>query len=249
LLLRLLPDLVNATSLHLKRAFSSTLYIGPARARSDRYYRYQDLSVSEIDPDGKNLPMFLNSLTRKQIDEFSSWVNGWFDFGVQVTRSSGHISLTLLTGMGEVNIVDSGFGISQVLPVLAQIWWASRRSEVTSGTNPQSEHYSPIIAIEQPELHLHPAHQSILADVLAGSIKAAVQSHLQITHFLIETHSDAIINRLGALIAEGLILPSDVNIIIFDRQENKTQITVSSFNDDGELVNWPYGFLSPVISP
>ena len=65
--LSLMPDMMNRASGSFRSLTSKSLYIGPARARSDRYYRYQDLAVSEIDPDGKNFPMFLNSLS-----EFSS---------------------------------------------------------------------------------------------------------------------------------------------------------------------------------
>ena len=254
LLLKLLPEIINATSLYLNAIFSSTLYIGPARARSDRYYRYQDLSVSEIDPDGKNLPMFLYSLSPEQFGGLSDWVHKLFGFRIKLTPSSGHLSVMLIGEDGaEVNIVDTGFGVSQVLPVLAQIWWANNRTEASVSPNARSraDDLPTIIAIEQPELHLHPAHQAILADALTqsvelGRIAAAHSSHENVTHFLVETHSDAIINRLGALVADGHLKPDDVSVILFGRGGNEQTVSarVSSFSAEGELVDWPYGFFS-----
>jgi len=88
----------RASDIHLSvifDTFSTSLYIGPARVRSDRYYRYQELSVSEILPDGSNLPMFLNSLASPQINDFSNFVERSFGFGVVLDSSGGHISIRL----------------------------------------------------------------------------------------------------------------------------------------------------------
>jgi hypothetical protein len=102
--LSMLPDMMNRASESFRLLTSQSLYIGPARSRSDRYYRYQDLSVSEIDPDGKNFPMFLNSLSDLQIADMSSWINALFGYGLSVSRSEGHISLKLVEGDVEFNI-------------------------------------------------------------------------------------------------------------------------------------------------
>ncbi|QIO45137.1 AAA family ATPase [Rhizobium leguminosarum bv. trifolii] len=175
----------------LRNIMGSTLYIGPMRARSERYYRYQDLAVSEIDPDGKNFPMFLNALTNTQREDFSQWVYDRFGYGVEVKELSGHISINLKVGNYTTNIVDNGYGISQVLPVLGQIWWASRGSSRRS-LPPIRRADSAILVIEQPELHLHPAHQALIADAIVSERSdAASGTPLQ---FIVETHSEALIN-------------------------------------------------------
>jgi AAA ATPase domain len=152
---------------HLREVITSTLYIGPARARSERYYRYQDLAVSEIDPDGKNFAMFLNSLTPYQILELSEWIERLFGYGFKVSRDAdgGHMSINQVTAKTTTNIVDTGYGVSQILPVLGQVWWAKERLRQTNGSLQSS-----LIAIEQPELHLHPAHQALLADAFGGEL-------------------------------------------------------------------------------
>jgi hypothetical protein len=59
----LLDDFEN----ELSQLFKSVQYLGPARVRSERYYRKQELQISEISQDGHNLPMFLASLSHSQI--------------------------------------------------------------------------------------------------------------------------------------------------------------------------------------
>ena len=241
------PILLNAASELLRQTISSTLYIGPARARSVRYYRYQDLSVSEIDAEGDNFPMFLNSLTGRQLDSLSDWVQSLFGYRIDVGRSTGHISINLVEGPYSTNIVDSGYGVSQILPVLGQIWWAVNRRQ---GFRPPSRQgRDSIIAIEQPELHLHPAHQALLADAFADPKLRGNESDR--FNFLIETHSETFVNRLGELIAEEKLKAEDVQILLFEPDRNNARSTVvriANFNDNGELVNWPFGFFQPDYS-
>ncbi|MCY1669304.1 AAA family ATPase [Rhizobium sp. SL86] len=238
------PSIFRAVYQYLERTFVSTLYIGPARVRSDRYYRYQDLAVSEIDPDGKNFPMFLNSLSKRQIDEFSSWVKHLFGYGVNVSRQTGHISINLTDGGMESNIVDVGYGVSQILPVLGQIWWAKNRPPNRSNPPPLS-----ILAIEQPELHLHPAHQALLADALTSGIEGGSKQPGPQMRYVVETHSETLINRLGEFIASKRLLPSDVQVVLFEPRDasSLTSVRTVGFDDDGSLVDWPYGFFQPAV--
>ncbi len=232
----------------LKTHLSSTLYIGPVRARSERYYRYQDLAVSEIDADGKNFPMFLNSLTKEQRDDFSRWVMKRFGYGVEVTPEAGHISINLRNGKYRTNIVDNGYGISQILPVLGQIWWASRKRAKAYGPPWVRQNRSNILLIEQPELHLHPAHQALLADAIVGEGRSS-SKHGGVD-FIIETHSEALVNRIGELVAEGRVAANDVQILIFETDsddERETNVRIADFDASGVLNNWPYGFFQPAV--
>jgi hypothetical protein len=249
-----LPNLLNRVSLYLRDTVSSTLYIGPARARSERYYRYQDLSVSEIDSNGTNFPMFLNSLGATQLNSLSNWIEELFKYRIEVKPSSGHLSINLVEGAHSTNIVDTGYGVSQILPVLGQIWWATHRPTSSASIDAlrlgrTSPRRSTILAIEQPELHLHPAHQALLADAFAAQV---TQDNQQAISFLIETHSETLVNRLGELIAEGKLKAENVQILIFEpSQENEriTEVKVAHFGLAGELINWPYGFFQPARIP
>lgn len=234
------PTLARAVAQNIKSIFGSTLYIGPARARSERYYRYQDLAVSEIDPDGKNFPMFLNSLSKNQMENFSEWTRSLFGYGVRVSKQSGHLSINLVNDGKETNIVDVGYGVSQILPVLGQIWWAKAR------TVPRPERVGlSLLAIEQPELHLHPAHQALLADALVGEALENGQTQGKM-HYLVETHSETLVNRFGEFIGAGKISADDVQVVLFDSADGEnTFVRTVNFDTDGILVDWPYGFFQP----
>jgi hypothetical protein len=248
--LSLLPEIVNVTTSALRSTITKLLYIGPARARSDRYYRYQDLSVSEIDPDGKNFPMFLNSLSPTQVGRLSAWIENLFGYGLVVSRSEGggHLSIDLVEHDVQFNIVDTGYGVSQILPVLAQVWWARERAVTQASISSAPT----ILAIEQPELHLHPAHQALLADAFVGQALAKQdQQKDQRVHFLIETHSETLINRLGELISAKRLSPDDVHIVLFEPDKNDDKLTctsIATFAPDGSLLNWPFGFFQPSVN-
>jgi len=219
--------------------------MGPVRARSERYYRYQELDVNEIDSDGSNLPMFLSSLRPAQLREFSEYVMRTFGFGVTIDRHEGHLSISLVYPDEKSNIVDSGFGVSQILPVLAQLWWAASNYRASRFSQFRT-HADTYLAIEQPELHLHPAHQALLADVFASVIKESAEGRSNVK-LLIETHSEQIINRLGALVENGDLAGDQVQIVIFEDRKDQTDYRLATFNSDGALSNWPSGFFAAEV--
>lgn len=249
ILLSIFPRLVNSCAENLNSIFESVLYIGPARSKSNRYYRYQDLSVSEIDPNGDNFPMFLNSLSPSQLKSFSEWVRKLFGYGISLKKESGHIAINLIYGDNKINIVDTGYGVSQLLPVLGQVWWANNKPRENTNIKKSEVENFRILAIEQPELHLHPAHQALLADSFAGAVNSFKSSDGRITKYVIETHSEAFINRIGEMISEKKLSFDDVSVLVFDQlgnDEETTEIHISNFSEDGYLENWPYNFFVPV---
>lgn len=235
----------------LPNFFSGVSYLGPARAAGERFYRKQELEISEIASNGANFPMFLASLPKDKLEEFSTSVESIFGFGVEIQSSTGHISINLKTGGRDVNITDTGYGVGQILPVLGAVWWAGRQPPAR-GPRPfyrrPPQHHIRTLAIEQPELHLHPAHQAKLADVFASAIANTGKPDGPISiRFVIETHSEALINRLGELVAKGEIAAKDVQIVIFDAQDDMnspTKVSTANYDDAGVLSNWPYGFFN-----
>ncbi|MCP1290887.1 ATP-binding protein [Chromobacterium sp. S0633] len=221
----------------LVSAVSSCSYIEPLRATAERYYRKQGLSVAEVDSKGANVPFFLESLTRGDRDQFESWMEAHLKARVRtVPDGGGHLVILLKEKSGiEVNLADVGFGFSQVLPVALQLWAASRkkmRKRIAPNAN------SSIVVIEQPELHLHPEYQAKIADL----IKSTVDSGF--VNVIVETHSPSIINRLGFLIATEKLDRGMIQVLRFEKDETSTStfISTSSFDSDGVLQDWPYGF-------
>lgn len=227
-LLRQVDDAVTNT-------VANCSYIEPVRATAERYYRKQGLAVAEVDSKGSNVPFFLESLTSSEREKFDLWMEQHLQAKVRTSSDGGHLSIRIkdLTGL-EVNLADVGFGFSQVLPVALQLWAVTRRPK----RRVQRSAAGATVVIEQPELHLHPEYQAKIADLLKSAIEAG-----DITT-IVETHSPSIINRLGILVATGKLSRDKVQVLRFEKDESSscTTVSTSEFDDDGILMNWPFGF-------
>lgn len=218
--------------------YSSINYVAPIRAKAERYYRIQGLAVENINPTGDNIAIFLNSLNKPELKEFREWCLNNFNFDFDVSAVGGHISLKI-KGKNEekyINLADTGFGFSQILPILILIWNNKRTKKRTRINVPIT------LVIEQPELHLHPAMQSQLIDSFINILGEKSQGKNSL-NIIIETHSREMINRIGQNISLERINENDVGIYIFEKdKENKTLVKKSNFDSDGYLLNWPIGF-------
>ena len=137
------------------------------------------------------------------------------------------------------NLADTGFGFSQMIPVLVQLWTlGSGRSARSTASLTTS-----IISIEQPELHLHPKLQSRLADLLMQAISVARQGGIDL-RLVVETHSEQIINRVGKRVAGGQMQRDDVSLVLFDKPSfaSSTRVSPTTFDEEGLVNDWPYGF-------
>ncbi|WP_318011343.1 DUF3696 domain-containing protein [Brenneria tiliae] len=232
-----LIDIINTS---LSDSFGNVKYIAPLRATSERFYRFQDLQVNEIDHTGSNLAMLLNSLRPNEKTRFEEWTKSNFDFIIKVEQTGSHFAILINTGENNenYNISDMGFGYSQVLPIVTAIWLETERRATTSR--------KPItFIIEQPELHLHSSYQHNLARIFAKVVTKAKNNKIDLK-IIFETHSQTMIEALGECIEdnEGL-LENDVSILVFEKNEKQqTVVTKSYFNEEGFLQNWPVGFFS-----
>ncbi|UZE34727.1 AAA family ATPase [Pseudomonas sp. B21-059] len=225
--------------------FSGVRYQGPLRAAGERFYRYQDLRVDEVDHTGGNLPMVINSLESIEQAQLSKWILEYFGFELKLMSNGLHYELLIREEEDKKfhNISDMGFGYSQILPVIVSIWLESvstgrsRRFRVSQQSVPR------IIVLEQPELHLHPALQYKFGRSLARVMSITKRPDL---YFVIETHSKHLIDALGEAVREKEVSGSSVNITLFQKLDDGiTETKISGFDEDGYLVNWPVGFLSP----
>ncbi|MCD5330163.1 DUF3696 domain-containing protein [Chromobacterium piscinae] len=216
-------------------------YITPTRANAERFYRLKDLQIKQVDFDGRNLAIFLNSLTDAQKQEFSQWSQDNFGMSIKTKEKEGQLSIYVNdenTGVDE-NIIDTGFGYSQVLPIIASLWVA---------VNEQKEKGRPslkiprIFVIEQPELHLHPKLQAKLGAIFAKSVSIANQKDIDL-RLVIETHSQTLVNKISRIVAysESSLLDA-FQVLIFDKNKKSTEIKVATVDKGGNVLNWPYGF-------
>lgn len=225
-------------------AFSKGVrYSAPVRATAQRYYRQRDLAVDEIDPEGRNLAIFLRSLSEARRRDFEAWTADEMGWKVATSLGGGHISLRIEEkGGGSYNLTDVGFGFSQMLPVLAQLW-SMRHPQSLRRFLPGLSTSGLTFAIEQPELHLHPALQAKLADTMSRAVSSASRKRVGLT-LLVETHSEAIVNRIGRLIADGELDSGLASVVLFESSRNGkgSSVRTSLFDSKGYLEDWPYGF-------
>lgn len=234
-------------------------YIEPLRSMAQRYYRYQNLTVEQLNPDGSNLPMYLFNLSPFEKQELNNWLSEHFDFEFEVVPSGGHFEILIKeSGKKKANMVDVGFGYSQLLPIIVQVWGATHRQ---SGKFRRVDSeiflkYPRIIAIEQPELHLHPRMIGKFARMLGTIIGFTKTTGLDV-RFIIETHSKTLLERLGTMIAFpeyietsedsqiAELTKDDAQVLLFNSGENEEDnfIVKSEFDDNGYLTEWPVGFL------
>jgi len=127
---------------------------------------------------------------------------------------------------------DVGIGVSQVLPVLVSAYAA----------------HNQIVAIEQPEIHLHPSLQAELGDVF---IESALSGSTNT--FLLETHSEHLILRIMRRMRETVngnlpdgmhsVAPDDVSILYVQPTKEGSIVRVLELDAEGQLLDpWPGGF-------
>lgn len=221
--------------------FDNSVYIAPLRATAERYYRLRNLSVEEVDSSGGNLVDFLYNLDDKMFQQFQKWTNEFLGFQVEKNKTGynglnrGYVSIYIrkIGDNNRYNLSDTGFGYSQILPIVTQLWFIASNSK--KKWNPLR--YPTTIIIEQPELHLHPKLQSKLISAMCSLANRNFR-------FIIETHSETIINKIGDLIYNKKIGNEDVNIQIFSKRNEKMETIVepASYDKEGFLENWPIGF-------
>jgi len=233
--------LMKDVDLAIRQHFSSVSYIRPLRATAQRYYRKQELAVDNIDSEGGNLAFFLASLSTQKLSRLNEWLSETIDVEVRLDGEQGHVMIKLLdntTGRLD-NMADMGFGFSQVLPLAVQAWISSSVDAKSPGRGLPA---NTILVWEQPELHLHPAMQRKLARLIAKTATLDAKRNIK---FIIETHSQSMINEFGDLIIAQGVKALDVQILLFAQKDKaQTEIMQSEFDQEGQLVDWPYGFLS-----
>ena len=167
--------------------------------------------------------------TQEDLDAQVEWLVGKVE-----TSSADRIRELMLVDKRTNTVVihrDVGIGISQVLPVLVMAYGSPGK----------------LIAMEQPEIHLHPALQAELGDVF---IEAALGERQNT--FILETHSEHLILRLMRRMREtylhkntGLppVTPADVSVLYVEPDGPRSIVREMPLNELGELVkSWPGGF-------
>ena len=203
----------------------------PVRTRPRRTY---DPLKDIPDPEGSHVPMILakaftsdptaSAQLREAIDAFGRASGLFTDIDIRrIGRKAGDpFQLQVKIAGSGINLVDVGYGVSQVLPII-----------VDAIREPPGSTF----LLQQPEVHLHPRAQAELGSFLATLAKQ------QQKRFIIETHSDYMIDRIRMDIRDGKHLkPSEVAILYFERIGGTTQIHTMEIDRFGNLIGTPPGY-------
>jgi hypothetical protein len=126
-----------------------------------------------------------------------------------------------------------GIGLSQILPIIVAA------HSVTKG----------FIAIEQPELHIHPAFQVVIGDLFTQSNESKTTNPM----FIVETHSEHIILRILRRIRQTKeekfsptgkhVTPEDISITYLQSTSEGIIAKKQAITEDGDFEeDWPNGF-------
>lgn len=219
------------------RVFEPMRYLGPFRQAPRREHGYPGGLIRDVGHGGVHAPEILGGDAAQQghrilqaVAEFyESHLGGW---QLDVENRGDRFSL-VMRSPGEaqttVNLVDTGVGLSQVLPLVVQ-----RQLDAAARNGGGIE------IIEQPELHLHPAAHAALADLYVDAIKPR-----PCPRFIIETHSENFILRIRRRIAEQQISADDVVLYwIDDSSEQGSRVRHIPIDANGEVADWPRGVFS-----
>ncbi len=210
----------------IRDVLSGLTYIGPLRDRMRRHYNVDSEMPVSVGARGE----YTAQLIRRRYAEVKDKLNDWlkrFQFGdslhiENLADDRFSLSFSRKNPKSLTNIADFGFGASQVLPLIVQALAAERGS---------------LTIAEQPEIHLNPKLQSVLAELL---VEMANTDH----RVVVETHSEHLLLRLRNLIAKNIISTDKVALYFVESDKGDSTIRKIDISPDGHIEpsEWPEGF-------
>ena len=234
-------DFLGDFELAYEKLMDSIYYLGPLREYPRREYHWAGSSPDDVGQRGeRTMDAILAATVRKETwslgyrtrrKSFQEMIAYWlreleliYDFrlkeiapGTNLYRAMVQLSSSGVT----TSLTDVGFGVSQVLPVLVLLYYVPEGSTVL---------------MEQPEIHLHPAVQSGLADVM---LNVARVRNVQI---VVESHSEHLLRRLQRRVAEQQASSEDVKLYFVSLNRGRAQVADLLLNEWGDIENWPEKF-------
>ena len=237
-------DFLGDFELAYENLMDSLYYLGPLREHPRREYHWAGASPSDVGQRGERAVDAILAATRDQEMRrlkprargvrkipFQKVIAHWLnelglirDFRLEEIAQGTNLYRTMvMTSPSSVPIAltDVGFGVSQVLPALVLLYYVPEGSTVL---------------IEQPEIHLHPAVQSGLADVMLNV------AEVRNVRIIVESHSEHLMRRLQRRVAEKKASFENVKLYFVSSQRGRARISDLHLNKWGEIENWPERF-------
>lgn len=223
-------------------AIQNIFYISSFRNPPARYYLPEYSVRQYVGKNGENTREILGSDTavRKKVSYWLKTITG-YTLSEENNKDKNISSINLddsTTEIKNINLVDLGSGVAQVLPIITQ-------SFITQDRKAQYESFArrnifndkvelqegSMVLIEEPEIHLHPRAQAELGSMFADAIKATNNT------FIIETHSENLLLRLEKLIRKGELSKEDVSVIYVHKDKMGSHCIPLELDDEGDVVN------------
>ena len=233
-----IAKLPKEAKMAIDRHFGETYFeqaapVAIAPVRSNHQRVYDPLSPEALTPEGGHIPVVLARMFRGKKEEWKDLREALVSFGKESQlfsdiairsfgKQSGDPFNLLIKARGpKVNIMDVGYGVGQILPLLVDTIRSKGRT----------------FLLQQPEVHLHPKGQAALANLFAALTKSRGHS------FLIETHSDYIVDRMRVCVRKGEIDARDVVILYFaPDKKGGVKIHPIELDEGGQIKNPPRGY-------
>lgn len=228
--------IVEDLSLAIRRELEAISYLGPLRRKPERDYPWNKTKPGDVGIDGRSAIDALLASALLRSDEQNYIVNGvssWLarmkvadSLEVRQQGRSNRYELIVRRDGVACNLRDVGIGVSQVLPVLVVAHFAPPGST---------------IMLEEPEIHLHPLAQSVLAELF---VTISQQRKVQ---FIVETHSEHLFRRMQTLMAKQQVSPNDAAMYFVERDGKIAKLRELELDDFGRVKNWPAGFFGDAL--
>lgn len=203
-------------------------YIGSFRQPPERTYYQKAKAQSKVDTDGAGYIDQIIEWEETNPEKLAELAKIMSELELfQEIRSNkfkgGRFELAVKTQKNSemAALTDVGFGISQFLPIIV--------------ADLQLDDHS-CLALSQPEIHLHPKIQALFGNFLANQVKRTQKQ------YIVETHSEYLLNRIRLLLVKGELKPEDVRVYYFENDGIKTTTHKVELAPDGQIKGAPASF-------
>ena len=170
--------------------------------------------------------------------QITSTIKKWFkEFGLsekfEINRIAGYGSEILFFDENNIktSLKDMGFGYSQLLPIIINIFAKQIYSSASDKKNRIQDSPDYTFLIEEPESHLHPEFQSKLADMFLDAVRTSNNT------FIIETHSEYLIRKFQYLIAAKQMDTNELDVYYLGKDPtNKDYIKKIELDSNGMII-------------
>jgi hypothetical protein len=223
-----LLQIINSIKSIFLRFDNRINYISSFRLYPERTYYETSKSNLKVGKFGENYEDQIIAWETKKSPKYEELVNILKDLGLLSEIKSkrldgGRFEILIRTKSKGIwsSLSDVGFGISQFLPIIVADLQLEKGST---------------LFIAQPEIHLHPKVQAQFGDYIIDRMKKNDK------RYIIETHSEYLINRIRLAIAKNIISTNQVKTYFIDNNGEKAKHYNLELLKNGQIKNAPRTF-------